>query len=575
MKSFMGKIWVKYKKIVNDKPYIGSVITISYTMIFAIIVVVASKVAVGTEVELMLNEKEVEYYAGNYDLAIEEYSKKESDKEWPIWTVKKAEIHSLKGEKTASNSLLEKAYRQRCDLIKKDGQAKYEEDDMKIGNYITFTYLMNGEYGKAQEYGEDFLKTNENNKKLRKTMVAVYLANGDKGKAKDMVDNINVDDNSYELAEVANLNIIVDNNEKAFELLKSSFEKDNNEIRILDVIEEVVSSKNEDSKKYIENLYNNSKEDDFNKIIISKMYSLDKMKVEEARSIINSISDANSNSLLAHSIKIDISKALNGSYEDSIEYIKEEYKNNYGANYIIAEDYLKDENYKKTIEYGMECSKLNGDYGKIYAELFSNMLIKQDNIDAIPSYLRRGMYYEPYNYEMVENAAVFYDQVKQNIETAYNYYKLASSLEDKRAENYYNMAIINMKKDDLKGAIKNLELLVQVDDSNDGYFNMLGACYLKNEDGDKAIEAIKSAYKINENNAKALNNAAIYYAVYSEELGRAYENMKSSEQLKDNVEDILIKNSIKNNYDTIKRANKELEDGNYKKLDISQVEILY
>ena len=171
MKSLVKKLGEKYTKIVEKRPFIESIITISYTMIFALAVVLTSKLLVGEKIELMPNEVESSYYLGNYDDALEEYSKKESDKKWPIWTVKIAEIYSLKGEKALSNSLLEKAYRQRCELIKKKGQAKYEEEDRKLGNYITFNYLMNGEYEKAEQYGEDFLKTDSDNEKLKEFQV--------------------------------------------------------------------------------------------------------------------------------------------------------------------------------------------------------------------------------------------------------------------------------------------------------------------------------------------------------------------------------------------------------------------
>ena len=575
MKSLVKKLGEKYTKIVEKRPFIESIITISYTMIFALAVVLTSKLLVGEKIELMPNEVESSYYLGNYDDALEEYSKKESDKKWPIWTVKRAEIYSLKGEKALSNSLLEKAYRQRCELIKKKGQAKYEEEDRKLGNYITFTYLMNGEYEKAEQYGEDFLKTDSDNEKLKETMISVYLAKGEKEKAENILEDINLDDTAYDISIFANLNLIVDNNDEIYELIKKSFEKDNNDIRLLDVIDQVTECKEEDTISQFENHYNEDKNSDMNKIFISRVYSADENKLEEASNIIDSVSDENRDCLLVHAIKIDINKKLNKDYKDNIEYLKEEFEDNYGANYIIAEDYLKDENFEKTIEYGMKCLKLNGEYSKVYGELFNNMLIKQNNIEAIPSYLRRSMYYEPFNYNIIENTAKFYDESKQDIETAYDYYKLASKIEEKRANNYYNMAVINIKKEDDKSAIENLEHLVSVDNSNDEYYNLLGAYYLKHNNMDKAIENLKKAYNINKNNIKVLNNAAIYYAIHVEDIGRAYENIKAAEELKGGLEELLIKSSIKSNYDTIKSANEQLEDGNYKKIDISQVEILY
>ena len=76
MKSLVKKLGEKYTKIVEKRPFIESIITISYTMIFALAVVLTSKLLVGEKIELMPNEVESSYYLGNYDDALEEYSKK-------------------------------------------------------------------------------------------------------------------------------------------------------------------------------------------------------------------------------------------------------------------------------------------------------------------------------------------------------------------------------------------------------------------------------------------------------------------------------------------------------------------
>lgn len=50
MKSLVNKLGEKYTKIVEKRPFIESIITISYTMIFALIVVLTSKLLVGEKI---------------------------------------------------------------------------------------------------------------------------------------------------------------------------------------------------------------------------------------------------------------------------------------------------------------------------------------------------------------------------------------------------------------------------------------------------------------------------------------------------------------------------------------------
>ena len=144
------------------------------------------------EATIASNSAETAFYNKKYDMAIAEYTKmQENEKDWPIWNMKIAEIYSVKGEFVKSNEIIEKVYETRNKLVdaKKDKDKEKDENleakDKELMNLIVFTALMNGEYKKALEYGEVFLRKYPTDKNLLRTMVTVYLVNGNKDKTKE------------------------------------------------------------------------------------------------------------------------------------------------------------------------------------------------------------------------------------------------------------------------------------------------------------------------------------------------------------------------------------------------------
>ena len=169
------------------------------------------------------NKAEEYYFERQYEKAIAEYIKQGEGQEWPINKVKIAEIYSVMGETDKSNNLLEESVINRYTLIDSNKMDDYAKDDQELTNAVLFTFFENGEYQKALEYGELFLKEDKTNSKLQRTMLAIYMANGKKDQAKEMVENYNLDkSSSYDLATYARMYMLIDEWDKGFEYLKDS-----------------------------------------------------------------------------------------------------------------------------------------------------------------------------------------------------------------------------------------------------------------------------------------------------------------------------------------------------------------
>ena len=161
----------KYKKFINKNSEIGSAITIFLVMLFSFLVIAMCKNALGDATvvtSITKNPAEDYFYKKEYDKAIEEYTKLQKEEEWPLNLVKEAEVYSVKGEYKISNRILNEASQKRNKLMDEQGRLRYEDLDGELGNYIAFTALMNGDYKKALEYCELFLKDNKDNKELEK-----------------------------------------------------------------------------------------------------------------------------------------------------------------------------------------------------------------------------------------------------------------------------------------------------------------------------------------------------------------------------------------------------------------------
>ena len=117
---------LKEKKEVNkENKYIGSIVTLVLSIVFAFVVLISIQLIMGDKTVTISNNKaEQYYYDGKFDEAINEYMLMQNDDVWPIWTVKAAEVYSVKGDIAQADNLLREAVVKR-DKVMLEGGDKY------------------------------------------------------------------------------------------------------------------------------------------------------------------------------------------------------------------------------------------------------------------------------------------------------------------------------------------------------------------------------------------------------------------------------------------------------------------
>ncbi len=74
------------KKVNKENTYIGSIVTLVLSLVFAFVVLVSIQAIMGEKtVSITVNKAEQYYYDGKLDDAINEYMTMQNDDIWPIW----------------------------------------------------------------------------------------------------------------------------------------------------------------------------------------------------------------------------------------------------------------------------------------------------------------------------------------------------------------------------------------------------------------------------------------------------------------------------------------------------------
>ena len=146
---------LKEKKEVNkENGYIGSIVTVVISIVFAFLVLILIQAIMGDKTVTISNNKaEQYYYDGKFDDAINEYMLMQNNDVWPIWTVKAAEVYSVKGDITHADNLLREAVVKRDKIMLENGD-KYIEEDKELINEIVFTFYINNELDQAESLGD-------------------------------------------------------------------------------------------------------------------------------------------------------------------------------------------------------------------------------------------------------------------------------------------------------------------------------------------------------------------------------------------------------------------------------------
>ena len=538
---------LKENKQVNKKnTYIGSIVTLVFSIIFAFIVLVSIQAIMGEKtVTISENKAEQYYYDGKFDDAINEYMSMQNDDSWPIWTVKAAEVYSIKGDITQSDNLLREAIVKRDKLMLESGD-KYIEQDKELINQVVFTFYINNELDQAESFGEYYLPTYNTYKPLLKTMFAIYLAKGDNKSAKEIVDSYPVDNESaYDLAILAKMQIMLGNYDDGLENLKKSYDLDKNEIKSFDVIMETCEF---DKSKLL------------NKI---KKLSEENPK-EEAYEVwldeINALEESN----------IDLSEVIT----DKIDVDKLD-KDSYVYNYVEAWKYYNKGQYDKALEACNAAIIANPEYANTFGILIPKILIAKGNSDKVEGYFRTAIYNEPFNYNLITSIGKIYENDLQNYEKAKETFNFVLSLNKDEDAIYYDLAFVDLAMENTDEAIVDLKKAISINEDYYKYYRTLGTVYFNNKDYDKAIESIKKAYSLNENDVLSLNNAACYYVMVDKDIWRGYSNIESAYNDMPSDLDQELKDLITNNYEAIKKVYDKYVNDESTVINLDNLELAY
>ena len=542
---------LKEKKEVNkENGYIGSIVTVVISIVFAFLVLILIQAIMGDKTVTISNNKaEQYYYDGKFDDAINEYMLMQNNDVWPIWTVKAAEVYSVKGDITHADNLLREAVVKRDKIMLENGD-KYIEEDKELINEIVFTFYINNELDQAESLGEYYLNTYSKYKPLLKTMFSVYIANGDTKSAEEVVDLYPVDDESaYDLAVLAKMQIILGNYDDGLDNLKKSYNLDKNEIKSFDVIMETCEFDKSKLLNKINKLLDENPKEKSYQVWLDEINSFNKSNNDLTKVIIDEI---NTN--------IDVNNLDKDSYVYS---------------YIEAWSYYNKGQYNKALEACNTAIVANSEYANTFGILIPKILIATKNTDKVEGYFRTAIYNEPFNYNLITNIGKIYENDLQNYDNAKEMFNFALLLNKDEDVLYYNLAFIDLAMDNTDQAINNLKKAISINENNYKYYRTLGTVYFNNKDYDKAIESIRKAYSLNEKDVLSLNNAACYYIMVEKDIWRGYSNIESAYNDIPSDLDQDLKDLITSNYEAIKKVYDKYVNDESTTINIDNLELVY
>ena len=542
---------LKEKDRVNkENKYIESIVTLVLSIAFAFVVLMSIQFIMGDKTVTISNNKaEQYYYDGKFDDAINEYMLMQNDDVWPIWTVKAAEVYSVKGDIAQADNLLREAIVKR-DKVMLENEDKYIDQDKELINQVVFTFYINNELDQAESLGEYYLTTYSTYKPLLKTMFAVYLANGDTQSAKEIVDLYPVDEESaYDLAVLAKMQIMLGNYEDGLDNLKKSYNLDKNEIKSFDVIMETCEFDKSKLLNEINKLSEENPKEEAYQVWLEEINALDESNMDLTESIIDEINN-----------NIDV---------DNLD------KDSYVYNYVEAWNYYNKGQYDKALEACNAAIVANPEYENTFGILIPKILIATENSDKVEGYFRTAIYNEPFNYNLITSIGKIYENDLQNYDKAKETFNFVLSLNKDEDALYYNLAFVDLAMENTDEAIKDLKKAISINKNNYKYYRTLGTVYFNNKDYDEAIESIRKAYSLNENDVLSLNNAACYYVMVDKDIWRGYSNIESAYNDMPSDLDQGLKDLITRNYEAIKKVYDKYVNDESTAINLDNLELVY
>lgn len=577
------KINNTYKKMNEKNPYIEPVVMIGIPCLFVLTMILGIKsFTTVEEINITKNSAEYLYYENKYDESIEEYNKMQKEENWPIWTVKSADIYSIKGDIKKSSSLLKEAIIKRDRIIKEEGFDNYKDKDIELINSMLFTFIMNKEYDEAISLGEQYINEYGRNKEILKTLFAAYISNNHIYKAEMLTEEYPIDEKSaYDVCVLANMNMLINRWDKGLELLKDAWYLDKNELKIYDVIEDMSSFNNEKLIESIQAKIENNTNEYAYKMLLAKAYSVSKETANDAEELMKDLDDNNVDGIASDFINYEICKSRNNNSEAE-EYLEEaerkaekEKKDSYVTYYISAVKAFNNEKYEEAFNLAKKSIIANQEYTNNYESLIPDILLAKGNIKPTEAYFRTAMKKEPYNYETIIKIANYYSNYESNNEKARNYYELALNIKKDDSELYFKLAKLDIVDEKWEDASNNLKEAIKIEEDNPEYYRTLGAVYLKSSKNEEGIELTRKAYSMNEKDILALNNAGWYYLMVENDIARGYENIKAAYEEIPASMDESTKNSLIENYNKSKEVYDKFLKDSSQEFKITGLKLFY
>ncbi|MDB1955883.1 tetratricopeptide repeat protein [Clostridium tertium] len=577
------KINNTYKKMNEKNPYIEPVVMIGIPCLFVLAMILGIKnFTTVEEINITKNSAEYLYYENKYDESIEEYNKMQKEENWPIWTVKSADIYSIKGDIKKSSSLLKEAIIKRDRIIKEEGFDKYKDKDIELINSMLFTFIMNKEYDEAISLGEQYISEYGRNKEILKTLFSAYISNNHIYKAEMLTEEYPIDEKSaYDVCVLANMNMLINRWDKGLELLKDAWYLDKNELKIYDVIEDMSSFNSEKLIESIQAKIENNTNEDAYKMLLAKAYSVSKETANDAEELMKDLDDNNVDGIASDFINYEICKSRNNNSEAE-EYLEaaerkaeKEKKDSYVTYYISAVKAFNNEKYEEAFNLAKKSIIANQEYINNYESLIPDILLAKGNIKPTEAYFRTAMKKEPYNYETIIKIANYYSNYESNNEKARNYYELALNIKKDDSELYFKLAKLDIVDEKWEDASNNLKEAIKLDEDNPEYYRTLGAVYLKSSKNEEGIELTRKAYSMNEKDILALNNAGWYYLMVENDIARGYENIKAAYEEIPASMDESTKNSLIENYNKSKEVYDKFLKDSSQEFKITGLKLFY
>jgi len=428
------------------------------------------------------------------------------------------------------------------------------------------------------EYGEVFLKKYSDDRTLLRTMFTVYMVNANKDKAKEIVNNYpRTDETANDLAILASMNMLVDDFDKGFVLLKDAWYKDKNEVKIFDVIAQIADYNKTDILDRISKLEKKEPNELAYKIWTAKIYSMSNDSAEKASELVHKLENEDVGNVNLMLIKANMYQNI-GEIDKSKEVLEEIIKdtpNSFIGYHAAAWQSCNNEKYDEAFKNCTKSIVMNKDYVDNYGFLIPEIMAKQKKGTEVEPYFRTALYKEPFNYNIIIKIAEYYGNTVKDTTKALYYYDLASKMKPNDAEIYYNMALIKLNNQRDDEAIELLKKSISINDKITKYHRALGTVYLNKEKNEYGLKEIRKAYAIDKNDILTLNNAGCYYISIDGDVERGMVNLKAAYDginKETSAEDRTI---ITDNYKRVKELSEAYNKRNGATLIIPEIKLFY